>query len=315
MLRANMEKKVSFIMPLYNAERYVQQAIESVLNQTYKNFELILIDDVSTDSTMEKVEKYKDERIRVFHNSKNEGIAYSRNRGLDVATGEYIAIMDDDDITMPRRLERQVLFLEEHPEIDFVGGRYQLINEKGEILSEAKMAYRNPLFIKALFLFQNIYSNGEMMFRKNTISKNQICYAENQYGMEDFKFWIECSKVGNFYTIDDVFLQHRVHKQSETMKNKTNLMQEREMHRMELQRYSMMLSNILVSDEALAVINCFTNNCVCSSIEEFIKYYEALKSIVNQAQKYQLDFCKELDILCRQYMTYQLRSMNNLWKE
>lgn len=310
-----MEKKVSFIMPIYNAEKYVQQAIESVLNQTYKNFELILVDDISTDSTMECLKKYKDERIRILHNDKNAGIAYSRNRGMDAATGEYIALMDDDDISMPERLEKQVMFLEEHPEIDFVGGKYQLIDKNGNILYEEKKAYKNPLYIKALFLFQNIYSNGEMMFRKDTIDRNQIRYAENQYGMEDFKFWIECSKIGKFSTIDEVFLQHRVHEQSETVRNKMNMLRERERHRMELQRYSMILSGFSISEEELVIINQYTNNAICRSKSEFRKYFKALKSIINQAQDAQLDFYEEIDILCRKYVIYQIRHVIDLWEE
>ena len=80
-----MSPKVSLIMPLYNAEKYVEEAIESILSQTYTNFELILIDDISTDSTMERVLKYKDGRIRIICNSSNQGIAFSRNRGLEMA--------------------------------------------------------------------------------------------------------------------------------------------------------------------------------------------------------------------------------------
>lgn len=305
--------KVSLIMPVYNAGQYVQSAIESILNQTYDNIELILIDDVSTDFTMQQVKRYRDDRIQVIHNKKNMGIAYSRNRGLDTATGDYIAIMDDDDISSLDRFDEQVSYLEEHPDIDVVGGKYQLIDEEDTVFYESSKAYCNPLYIKALFLFQNIYSNGEMMFRRRIIDKYGIRYSENQYGMEDFKFWIECSKVVRFTTIDKVFLQHRIHEQSETSRNKTIRLSERELHRMKLQAYSMELSNIFLTQDELMTVNRYTGNKKCQSKEEFIKYYNALRKVVSQAKNRQADFYEELDILCRKYIAYQIRYVNDIW--
>lgn len=309
-----LSKKVSLIMPLYNAEEYVESAIESILNQTYQNFELILIDDVSTDATMQKVSRFSDSRINILHNDKNRGIAYSRNRGLEVAQGEYIALMDDDDISLPERFEKQVSYLNEHPEIDFLGGRYQIISEQGQVLHEPSIAYKNPLYIKALFLFQDIFSNGEMMFRKETVKSHDIRYADNQYGMEDFKFWIECSKVGCFTTMEDVIFQHRVHEKSETIKTKREKADIRRNHRKELVRYSMRLSNILLDESELEIVYRFTSGEKCTLCEDLKKYYDALGKIVKQAYDQRLDFAEELDILCRKHYMKEIRNVDNFWR-
>ena len=308
-----MSPKVSLIMPLYNAEKYVEEAIESILSQTYTNFELILIDDISTDSTMERVLKYKDGRIRIICNSSNQGIAFSRNRGLEMAQGEYIALMDDDDISLPERFAKQVAFLDSHPEIDFVGARYQNIDEDGIVLSEQKTAYHNPSYIRALFLFQNIISNGEMMFRRERVMEKGIRYSDNQYGMEDFKFWIECSKWGNFYTLDDVVFRHRVHKASETTKTKTNLQKERNQHRKHLVRYSMELSNLSLSEDEFDVVYRFTSDELCHSNVELNSYHKALAKLVCQAREQKLEFAEELDILCRKYYMKQIRNVSDFW--
>lgn len=108
--------KVSVIMPAYNAEKFIEKTINSILNQTYTDFELLIIDDCSTDNTMDVVRRIKDNRIRIINNKTNQGIAKSRNIGLANAKGEYIALMDNDDLTVVDRFEKEVCYLENHPE-------------------------------------------------------------------------------------------------------------------------------------------------------------------------------------------------------
>lgn len=125
-----MEKqtpKISVIMPAYNAEQYISEAIESILNQTYSNFEFIIIDDGSTDRTVEMVQSYSDPRIRFVQNEHNLGVAATLNRGLKLATGEYIARMDADDIALRERFGKQVSFLDMHPEIAVFRHRHREI--------------------------------------------------------------------------------------------------------------------------------------------------------------------------------------------
>lgn len=127
--------KVSVIMPVYNCEKTIREAIDSIINQTYTNWELIICDDCGTDHTMEIVEKYRSEypeKIRIIKNKRNSKLHYSLNHCLKHVCGEYVARMDGDDISLPSRFEKQVKFLDEHPDIDEVGSGYIRFDEKGD---------------------------------------------------------------------------------------------------------------------------------------------------------------------------------------
>ena len=115
--------KVSVVMLTYQREKILPRAIDSILAQTYNDFEFIIINDGSTDNTDDIVKSYKDKRIRYYKNDKNHGIAYSRNKAADLARGEYVMIMDDDDKSLPERMERQVVFLDENENITAVAGQ------------------------------------------------------------------------------------------------------------------------------------------------------------------------------------------------
>ena len=122
--------KVSVVMPAYNAEKYIGEAIESILNQTFRNFEFIIINDGSVDRTKEIIQEYDDPRIVLLENDKNSGIVVTLNKGVDAATGEYIARMDADDIALSNRIEQQVMFLNTHRNIGVVGSALQIFGEE-----------------------------------------------------------------------------------------------------------------------------------------------------------------------------------------
>jgi len=128
--------QVSVIMPAYNAEKYIGEAIESILNQTYKDFELIIVNDASTDSTGSIIKTYaeKDERIVVLENEQNLNIAGSLNRAISAAKGEFLARMDADDIALPERLEIQSKAMQENPKVAVVGNDINLIDENGSVI-------------------------------------------------------------------------------------------------------------------------------------------------------------------------------------
>jgi len=124
------EPKVSIIMPAYNAGLYIEQSILSVLNQTYKNFELIVVNDFSTDTTLKIIQKYNliDNRIILINNSENLGVVDSRNKAIDLATGTYIAFLDSDDIWLPFKLEKQIAFMSEN-NYDFTFSQYEIFKD------------------------------------------------------------------------------------------------------------------------------------------------------------------------------------------
>lgn len=307
--------KVSVIMPVYNAENYIDTAVKSILNQSYKNFELIIIDDCPTDSSMEIIMQYSDVRIRVFHNEQNSGISYSRNKGLDYSRGEYIAIMDDDDISMPLRLEKQIQFLDTHDNIDIVGGRFQMIDAKENIIRPSSMVLQNPNYIKSVLLFKNIFANSELTFRKSFIQKHNIRYRENCLGMEDFRFWIECSKVGNISGIDELVLKFRRTEENETSRTRRDLEKERAQKYAEFQRYSLYQSGFRLDNEMLSIINkvMAEKNGTCDNKFELSAFHKALNHIVCQSRQMACENSAEVEIFCRTILAEKISKMDELW--
>lgn len=208
--------KISVIMPVYNAEKYVKESIDSILAQSFTDFELIIIDDCGQDHSMQYVKGYDDPRIIILENDANRGIAYSRNAGIKAASGELIALMDDDDIAPKNRFELEVEYLDKYPDVDVVGGGELWIDESGNIISYYDQVICNPKRIKAELLFQDVIENGSAMFRREFIIKNNIRYKDGYLGMEDYKFWTDCAAVGKIANISDILLYWRKTNNSET---------------------------------------------------------------------------------------------------
>ncbi len=158
---------VSVLMPAYNAEKTIAEAIESILSQTFQSFELIIADDCSTDATRDIIRSYerKDPRIKAIYNKMNLYIAGNRNILLKYAKGKYIAWQDADDISLPKRLEHQVAFLDTHAEVGIVGGYLQFFNEKGNT-SLRKYATNDEDLRKNIFKFSPVAQPGAMIRKK-----------------------------------------------------------------------------------------------------------------------------------------------------
>lgn len=208
--------KVSIIMPLYNAEKYVEKAIRSILNQSFNDFELIVINDGSIDNSCNIVSTFNDDRLKFFNNDRNRGIAYTRNRAIELASGEYIAIMDDDDIAPLNRLACEVKYLDEHPDIIAVCGNACRIDENDNDLNELWRVCRSPKRINALFLFGDPVPNSSAMVRRKIIIDNDIRFRENMHGIEDYRFWSEVSLRGLIGSIDEIMLYNRLNHGSES---------------------------------------------------------------------------------------------------
>ena len=136
-------------MPVYNAEKYIKKSLDCILQQTFNDFEVILIDDCGNDRSMGIISEIRDSRVKIIHNDFNMGIALSRNQALDIANGEYIALMDDDDLTPINRFKMQVAFLDNNKDIDVVGGRYEMIDQQDNCLKVFPEPLNNPNYIKA----------------------------------------------------------------------------------------------------------------------------------------------------------------------
>lgn len=201
--------KVSVIMPSYNKALYIGRSIDSVLNQTYTDWELVIVDDASTDNSMEVIAGYEDSRIKVLCNEKNMGIAAARNKAVSLAEGEYIAVLDADDISPDYRFAYEVDFLEKRKDISVVYGGCQEIDANDNYGKLYISAFHNPNFVKANLLVRDVIPNGSAMYRKQFVKKYNIRYRENLMGMDDYLFWIECAACGRIAGVPKTMLYWR----------------------------------------------------------------------------------------------------------
>lgn len=210
---------VSVVMAVYNAEKFLSQAIESILSQSFENFEFIIVDDGSTDTSWNIILKYKktDDRIRSIQLEKNQGVAAASNAGLEVAKGKYIARMDSDDISLPDRLTKQVDFLESNSGVGILGGQMRYMNEAGKLLGVLP-AIQDDLAIHWYFMFKSPFHNPTVMFRKSLLERYGLQYdATVRYG-EDYGLWSRFLLITQGENLEQVLLYYRLRSQSLTHK-------------------------------------------------------------------------------------------------
>ena len=201
-----MSCKLSIILPVYNCEMYLRESIDSILNQSYSDFELLIINDGSTDHSLDLINSYDDPRISVFDQA-NQGLAATLNRGLALASGEYIARMDQDDISHPERLAIQIAFLDHNPELGVCGTWAKLINKQSEQIGKAAYPLSHEQ-IEAFLLFNSPLCHPSVMFRRSVLVANNINY--NLVKTEDFDFWIRLVKLTKFANIPQFLIRYRV---------------------------------------------------------------------------------------------------------
>lgn len=205
--------EISVVMSVYNTNKeYLVRAIESILSQTFSNFEFIIIDDKSTDGSLDILQEYekKDARIVLIKNSQNIGLTKSLNIGLQIAKGKYVARMDADDISLPYRLEKQYEYMEKNPSISAVGA-YVFISENVGLINRGYN--RNPEIDKIQMLFRNAgVAHPTAMFRKRFLEKYSIMYDESLIKSQDYGIWYDIVKHGGVIgCIPEILLRYRVH--------------------------------------------------------------------------------------------------------
>lgn len=201
--------EISVVMPVYNAEKFLKEAIYSVLNQTFTNFELIILNDKSTDSSKSIIESYlaNDSRIVFIDKTINVGPANLRNEGFDRARGNYIALLDADDIANPTRFEKQIAILKNNPEIGVCGSWFTTFGEK-----EKRKLIRHPEkqeAIKVSFLIDCTIGNSTTFFRKNILDSTR--YDKEYVPVEDYHLWSRLITRTNFYIIQESLVEYRIH--------------------------------------------------------------------------------------------------------
>ena len=194
-------------MPVYNGATYLNEAIDSILNQTFNNFEFIIIDDASTDDSVGIIKSYDSSRIRLVENKKNVGQSATLNKGLSLAKGKYIARMDQDDISMPERLERQSKFMKDNPGVDVVGTWLQLMGKYNEIFElETKSED-----IKMNLLTNENLAHPTVMIRKRTLVKYDLNYNPAYSVAQDYDLWVRMFDFCSFANIPEALIKYRMH--------------------------------------------------------------------------------------------------------
>ncbi|OJV38892.1 MAG: hypothetical protein BGO29_10790 [Bacteroidales bacterium 36-12] len=205
-----MTPLITIGIPFYNAEKFLSQAILSVLNQTYQDWELILLDDGSSDTSLSIARKFTDTRIKVISDGKNRGLVYRLNQLSRMAQGCYYARMDADDIMHPKRLEQQINFLESTKNVDVVGSGYYSIDENNNIAGKY-IANKNLDNIQSL-LKNGGFVHPSIMGRTDWFIQNP--YNSDMERMEDFELWLRTIEKSSFYNINDALLFYRTEETS-----------------------------------------------------------------------------------------------------
>lgn len=198
--------KISVILPVYNSELYIKETLDSVLEQTYSDFELIIIDDCSTDATVSIIKNFSDNRIKLHEKEKNSGYTNSLNFGFSIAQGEYIARIDGDDICMPERFAKQVHFLEKNPSIILCGTAIKFIGSSSGNLFYPQTHEEIKI---SLFSFSPTFAHPTIMGKKAIFEKHN--YNKNYEPAEDYELWTRLVAQGKVANLNEILLEYRVH--------------------------------------------------------------------------------------------------------
>lgn len=201
---------VTVLLPVFNAELHVAEAVQSILRQTFRNFELLIINDGSTDRSLEVISSFKDRRIRLVNNESNLKLIPTLNKGIDLATGKYIARMDADDISLPQRLQKQVDFMESHPEVGVCGTWFETLGNKKHIVKYPE----KDGDIRIMMLYQTPFCHPSIVFRKEVFDRHGIRFLKEFIHAEDYEVWVRLATHTQFANLPEVLLQYRRHEKS-----------------------------------------------------------------------------------------------------
>lgn len=269
----NPSPKITVLMPVYNCELYVGEAIESILNQTYTDFELLIIDDASTDTTASIVKNYVDNRIQLIEKPVNTGYTNSLNHGLNIAKGQYIARMDGDDICMPERFSKQVTYLDTHPETVLCATAFKVIGREVYFNSP-----ENHDAIKLAFLEGNCICHSSIMMRKETLDAHSINYDKSKEPAEDYAMWIQLLFLGKLYIFPEILVEYRVYA------NQVSAKRAEEQMKIDIQLKFDLLSHldITITPEEYHFLEKYYRNSECIDYNE-LQVFKKLQKKLSQS--------------------------------
>lgn len=201
--------KITVLMPVYNGEKFLHKAVESILSQTFEDFEFLIINDASTDNSRDIILSYCDPRIRLIENKRNMGLTFSLNKGLKLAHGEFVARIDADDVSLPQRLEKQLRYITEYTDVGMVSCWYDVIDENGGRISTAKSVFTYEDIYYNL-TFYNCLGHSTVLFNKKLVL-SLGGYDETYKKAEDYALWYKLSRVSRIEILTEVLVKMRKH--------------------------------------------------------------------------------------------------------
>ena len=205
-------KKLAVLLPAFNAALYIKESIDSVLNQTYDDFDLYIFDDCSTDETAEIIKSYRDSRIFYIQNETNIGVTKTLNRGLEflLSQYEYIARMDADDWCFPERFEKQLHYLESHPETILCGTQGYWLKDWSLDPQDGWEFPTDSGYIKYYLLFGATFGHSSVILRSQTMIENNLRYDETKINCQDWELWVRMSRIGKLANLPDFLMKYRI---------------------------------------------------------------------------------------------------------
>ncbi len=277
----NNQPLVSVNMVVYNGERFISEAIQSILSQTYFNIELIIVNDASTDSTKKIIHSFNDDRIYYHENSKNMGECKSRIIALNLSSGKYVAVMDADDVSMPNRLTKQVEFLEENLDFGLVGSLAKVIDKKGNSTGIIHGRYFSNEMTMVYLFFKNCFTHSSFLFRKNILDKVGI--NKNKPLAVDYETAVKISRISKICNLNEALVKYRQHGENMLEKFKNDL----EKNVKEILEYQIRELNISPTSKELDVhyklkkgISHIVNNRYFITLDWLNKLYVANRNLI-----------------------------------
>lgn len=272
-MNGNDTPLVTVIMPAYNAGAFIGESIASVLAQQAVSFELLVVDDCSTDDTAARVAAFDDARIRLVRMAANGGVSAATNRGMQLARGRYYARLDADDLMLPGRLARQAAFMEAHPQTGCCGGAVEVF---GEGLEPYRVTYpQSESAIRCAMLFGNPYAHSSLMVRMDAVREAGVIYDETLRQAEDYDFIERLSHGTGLANLPEVLVRYRRHagqvteKQGRAMRDKRGMVRSRYVRRV----FSGLLPEQVLLHDILAETDAPVDSVAVPEIGELLLYY------------------------------------------
>lgn len=308
------EPLVTVFIPVFNAEKFISRAIGSITEQSYKNMEILIINDGSNDGTIDIINKITDSRIKIINNNENKGLPYTRSLAINKSSGKYLAFLDADDFSCSNRIAKQVHYLEENSDCDILFTDINIINKR-RIKIKKKI---NNNQIKYSLLYKNIICNSSIMIRKNQLIKEKLTYNSKYFVAQDYRLWIDCINSLNFGYLPERLVYYRRSNNnitSTSYKDETKFVTRLSLIN-QIHKVAFHNLKIPITDNELALFNQIFNETIYSkdaTYTEIMNIFKLLERIGKKNEK--LCYKDWIEVLRNNTFRVMLNSKNVVLRE